>query len=204
MTSFARPQDQRPVFDPGNINAEVDPMNRLMRLLSDAMQREPGFHPEVMMEKEMHLQMLDLTDCQQKGISMYGIRLQETMMGAGNASLRFNFGSGSGHVHVEGRMYPISEPQCDLYFHQLSREQQIETWVRIEEKNLMSSEAMDRKKSELEQMFGNRKVPRPDGYMGYICVPEVMTFIYTFRYGWQVTDRYDRLDAGWACDRRVK
>ncbi|MCB0397306.1 MAG: hypothetical protein KDD36_11660 [Flavobacteriales bacterium] len=78
-------------------------------------------------------------------------------------------------IDMRANIIPISEPQCDLYFHKLEREFQLVTWIKIENKN-RNIINIDEELKKMDDQFTGRKVPRPDLYKGYQLLPTEFCF----------------------------
>ena len=101
-----------------------------------------------------------------------------------NASLVFFWPQLERQVRVEGTVTKTSETESSDYFATRPRGSQIGAWVSPQSSVISGRDELEKRQAELEEMYRDRDVPRPEHWGGYCLQPNRIEF-------WQ--GRSDRL-----------
>jgi len=104
-------------------------------------------------------------------------------------------------IRIEGRVEKISRRKSEEYFHTRPHDTQIGAWASIQSSVIESRNALMEKFYEFRKKFGDREVPLPDYWGGFLLVPESIEF-------WQGREnrlhdriRYTRAGRAWRIER---
>jgi pyridoxamine 5'-phosphate oxidase len=92
------------------------------------------------------------------------------------AALVFWWGELERQVRVEGDIIPVGETEAEEYFQSRPRGSQLGAWVSNQSQVIPSREVLETRLHELEQMYGDRPIPRPSYWGGYRLVPAYIEF----------------------------
>uniref|UniRef100_A0A7N5KPK4 Pyridoxine-5'-phosphate oxidase n=1 Tax=Ailuropoda melanoleuca TaxID=9646 RepID=A0A7N5KPK4_AILME len=102
------------------------------------------------------------------------------LKGFGKDGFRFftNFESRKGKelVRVEGSVKKLPEEEAECYFHSRPKSSQIGAVVSRQSSVIPDREYLRKKNEELEQLYREQEVPKPEYWGGYILYPRVMEF----------------------------
>jgi len=100
-------------------------------------------------------------------------------------------------VRVEGRVAKTSAQESSEYFRTRPRESQIGAWTSEQSQAIGSREVLEQRARELEALYRDREVERPEHWGGYRVEPERIEF-WKSRIG-RLHDRilYQRSGSGW-------
>ena len=100
-------------------------------------------------------------------------------------------------VRVEGRVAKTSAQESSEYFRTRPRESQIGAWTSEQSQAIGSREVLEQRARELEALYRDREVERPEHWGGYRVKPERIEF-WKSRIG-RLHDRilYQRSGSGW-------
>ena len=79
-------------------------------------------------------------------------------------------------VRVEGTTAELPGEAVDRYFHSRSRGSQIAAAVSAQSRPLASRDQLEQEVADFTAALGDREVPRPDFWKGYLLHPEEMEF----------------------------
>jgi len=79
-------------------------------------------------------------------------------------------------VHVEGTVESIDPESADSYWSTRDRESQIGAWVSKQSAPLQSREELEVRFEEIKARFADGEIPRPEGWVGYRVVPDMIEF----------------------------
>jgi len=104
-------------------------------------------------------------------------------------------------VRVEGRVAKTSAQESSEYFRTRPRESQIGAWTSEQSQAIGSREVLEQRARELEALYRDREVERPEHWGGYRVEPERIEF-WKSRIG-RLHDRilYQRSGSGWTITR---
>jgi len=104
-------------------------------------------------------------------------------------------------VRVEGRVAKTSAQESSEYFRTRPRESQIGAWTSEQSQAIGSREVLEQRARELEALYRDREVERPEHWGGYRVEPERIEF-WKSRIG-RLHDRilYQRSGPGWTITR---
>ena len=104
-------------------------------------------------------------------------------------------------VRVEGRVAKTSAQESSEYFRTRPRESQIGAWTSEQSQAIGSREVLEQRARELEALYRDREVERPEHWGGYRVKPERIEF-WKSRIG-RLHDRilYQRSGSGWTITR---
>jgi pyridoxamine 5'-phosphate oxidase len=104
-------------------------------------------------------------------------------------------------VRVEGSVVKTSAQESREYFSTRPRESQIGAWASAQSQAIESREVLEQRAHELEALYLNREVDRPEHWGGYRLKPERIEF-WKSRIG-RLHDRilYQRAATGWTITR---
>jgi pyridoxamine 5'-phosphate oxidase len=117
------------------------------------------------------------------------------------AALEFNWALLDRQVRVEGSVVKTSAQESREYFGTRPRESQIGAWASAQSQAIESREVLEQRAHELEALYLNREVDRPEHWGGYRLKPERIEF-WKSRIG-RLHDRilYQRAATGWTITR---
>ncbi len=93
-----------------------------------------------------------------------------------NASLLFYWKEMDRQIRIEGIIEKVKTKISEDYFHTRPRESQISTWVSKQSSIIPDRKFLDKKYDELDEEFGNDKIPLPDYWGGYRLIPGYFEF----------------------------
>jgi pyridoxamine 5'-phosphate oxidase len=79
-------------------------------------------------------------------------------------------------VRVRGTAERLSAVESDAYFATRSRDSQLGAWASPQSQKLESREGLDDRVREAEARFGDREIPRPAHWGGYLVRPRTIEF----------------------------
>ena len=79
-------------------------------------------------------------------------------------------------VRVHGRVTRTTEAESEEYFHKRPRLSQIGALASSQSKPVENREVLERQFADLEKMYENTDIPRPEHWGGYIIAPETIEF----------------------------
>ena len=117
------------------------------------------------------------------------------------AALVFYWAKLDRQVRVEGSVVKTSTQESSEYFNTRPRESQIGAWASEQSQAILSREVLEQRAQELEAMYRDREVDRPEHWGGYRVKPERIEF-WKSRIG-RLHDRilYQRSATGWTITR---
>jgi len=104
--------------------------------------------------------------------SIKGRQLEENP----RAALCFYWAAWWRQVHVEGLVENIEPESADSYWNTRDRESQIGAWVSKQSAPLQSREELEARFEEIKARFADGEIPRPEGWVGYRVVPDMIEF----------------------------
>lgn len=104
--------------------------------------------------------------------SIKGQQLEENP----RAALCFYWPQLQRQVHVEGSVGKIGEEQTDSYWSTRDRLSQIGAWASEQSAPLEQRETLEARFRDLEAEFAGREIPRPEYWVGYCVVPDMIEF----------------------------
>jgi len=125
----------------------------------------------------------------------------EQLDGNPYAALVFYWAKLDRQVRVEGSVVKTSTQESSEYFSTRPRESQIGAWASEQSQAILSREVLEQRAQELEAMYRDREVDRPEHWGGYRVKPERIEF-WKSRIG-RLHDRilYQRSANGWTITR---
>jgi len=117
------------------------------------------------------------------------------------AALVFYWAQLDRQVRVEGSVVKTSTQESSEYFNTRPRESQIGAWASDQSQAILSREILEQRAQELETIYRDRQVERPEHWGGYRVRPERIEF-WKSRIG-RLHDRirYQRSATGWTITR---
>jgi pyridoxamine 5'-phosphate oxidase len=117
------------------------------------------------------------------------------------AALVFYWAQLDRQVRVEGSVVKTSTQESSEYFNTRPRESQIGAWASDQSQAILSREVLEQRAQELETIYRDRQVERPEHWGGYRVRPERIEF-WKSRIG-RLHDRirYQRSATGWTITR---
>lgn len=79
-------------------------------------------------------------------------------------------------VHVEGSVEQIGKGEIDSYWRTRDRFSQIGAWASEQSAPLEERETLDTRFHEMESKYAGREIPRPEHWVGYRVVPDMIEF----------------------------
>jgi pyridoxamine 5'-phosphate oxidase len=104
--------------------------------------------------------------------SIKGRQLEENP----RAALCFYWPAWWRQVHVEGSVESIDPVSADSYWSTRDRESQIGAWVSKQSAPLQSRGELEARFEEIKARFADGEIPRPEGWVGYRVVPDMIEF----------------------------
>lgn len=117
------------------------------------------------------------------------------------AALVFYWSQLDRQVRVEGSVVKTSAQESSEYFSTRPRESQIGAWASAQSQAIGSRDVLEQRAHELEELYSDREVDRPEHWGGYRLKPERIEF-WKSRIG-RLHDRilFQRDDGGWSITR---
>lgn len=117
------------------------------------------------------------------------------------AALVFYWSQLDRQVRVEGSVVKTSAQESSEYFSTRPRESQIGAWASAQSQAIGSRDVLEQRAHELEELYSDREVDRPEHWGGYRLKPERIEF-WKSRIG-RLHDRilYQRDATGWSITR---
>lgn len=79
-------------------------------------------------------------------------------------------------VRIEGRIEKIDAAESDEYFNSRPIESRIGAWTSPQSKVIPNRQFLEDKEKAIEVEFGNKQIPRPQNWGGYVVIPETMEY----------------------------
>ena len=92
------------------------------------------------------------------------------------AALVFYWSKLDRQVRVEGSVTKTSAEESREYFQTRPRESQIGAWASAQSETIESRSALEQRARDLEALYGNREIDRPEHWGGYRLRPERIEF----------------------------
>lgn len=92
------------------------------------------------------------------------------------ASLVFYWEPLHRQVRVEGRVQRLPEAEAESYFHSRPKSSQIGAVVSHQSSVIPDREYLRKKNEELQQLYRDQEVPKPQYWGGYVLCPQVIEF----------------------------
>lgn len=92
------------------------------------------------------------------------------------AALLFFWAELRRQVRIEGRVEKISKKQSEVYFHTRPRDTQIGAWASLQSNIIESRNALMKEFYELRKKFGDKEIPLPNFWGGFILIPHSIEF----------------------------
>lgn len=92
------------------------------------------------------------------------------------AALLFHWSPLGRQVRVEGRVERVAEDESDAYFATRPRGAQLGALASLQSEPLESRAELDERLAEIESNLGERSVPRPSTWGGFLLVPDAWEF----------------------------
>lgn len=125
------------------------------------------------------VRILLLKDVGERGFTFYG-NLQSAkgheLEGTPKAALCFHWKSIRRQVRVRGPVTRLPEAECDAYFATRSRGSQVGAWASFQSRPLEDRKMLEQRIADYEEIYKDRKVPRPEHWVGWLVRPETMEF----------------------------
>jgi pyridoxamine 5'-phosphate oxidase len=93
-----------------------------------------------------------------------------------HAALVFYWREMHRQIRIEGRVERLAAEKADSYFASRPRGSQISTWVAPQSQTLPDREYLYTRVEELSRQFDSRQIPRPEDWLGYRVVPDMIEF----------------------------
>ncbi len=100
----------------------------------------------------------------------------QQLQGNPKAALVFYWSKMDRQVRIEGPVVTVSGKEADEYFRTRPYESRLGAWVAPQSSIIESREFMEDRLQELKDEFPDDEVPRPENWVGYSVVPEVIEF----------------------------
>ncbi len=182
MTSILRNEYHGEGIDPGAFAG--DPFVQFERWMEEAIThnvKEPN---------AVHLATVDssgrpsgrivlLRDFSARGFSFftsYGSSKAEDLHQNNNASMTFFWSELYRQIRIGGKVYRLPLEESDAYFRSRPRESQISAVASHQSRVLENREMLEKRVAELDEMYRDRPVPRPDDWGGYYLSPGYVEF----------------------------
>lgn len=93
------------------------------------------------------------------------------------AALVFNWLELQRQVRIEGRVEKLAPEASTNYFQSRPKGSQIGAWASPQSQEIPNREVLENNKRELEENYADADtLPRPEGWGGYVVIPEVVEF----------------------------
>src|ERR1700744_2173803 len=105
-------------------------------------------------------------------LSRKGKEITKNPLGA----ITFFWGEMQRQVRIEGTIEKLSKEQSEKYFHSRPKGSQIGAVVSPQSQEIPNREILETKISELEAEYGDKTIPKPSFWGGYILKPRMIEF----------------------------
>ena len=93
-----------------------------------------------------------------------------------NISLLFLWKEQQRQVRIVGQSEKISREESEKYFRSRPRESQIGAWASHQSSVIPDRKSLDNKFEEYRKKFGDKEIPLPDFWGGYVIIPNYFEF----------------------------
>ncbi|MEJ2507564.1 MAG: pyridoxamine 5'-phosphate oxidase [Ignavibacteriaceae bacterium] len=93
-----------------------------------------------------------------------------------NISLLFLWKEQQRQVRIVGQSVKISREESEKYFRSRPRESQIGAWASHQSSVIPDRKSLDNKFEEYRKKFGDKEIPLPDFWGGYVIIPNYFEF----------------------------
>ena len=93
-----------------------------------------------------------------------------------NISLLFLWKEQQRQVRIVGQSVKISREESEKYFRTRPRESQIGAWASHQSSVIPDRKSLDNKFEEYRKKFGDKEIPLPDFWGGYVIIPNYFEF----------------------------
>lgn len=115
----------------------------------------------------------------ERGFSFYTnheSRKGEELAANPNATLVFHWMSLERQVRVDGTASKLDHEEASAYFAQRPRGSRLGAWASPQSRMIASREVLQERLAEVEKRFGDRDVPCPSNWGGYVVTPRRVEF----------------------------
>ena len=105
-------------------------------------------------------------------LSRKGKEITKNPLGA----ITFFWGELERQVRIEGTIEKVSKEQSERYFHSRPKGSQIGALVSPQSQEIADRESLESKWNQLEEEYGDKEIPKPSFWGGYILKPRLIEF----------------------------